>query len=79
MQPPKESKIQPSSEYKHLVASSTEGEGLTMIFHNKPLEAPPFDAVLERDVEVLCLPPTMHLQTGTTDELVLPPAIPGRQ
>jgi hypothetical protein len=32
-----------------------------VIFHNKPLEAPPFDAVLEGDVEVLYLPPTMHL------------------
>jgi hypothetical protein len=44
-----------------------------MIFYNKPLQAPSFDAVLEWDVEVFCLPPTAHLQTRTTHELVLPP------
>jgi hypothetical protein len=77
LQPPKESEIQPSSEYEHLVASQTEGEGLAVIFYNKLLEAPPFDVVLEGDVEVLCLPPTTHLQIGTTDELVLALGHPG--
>ena len=70
---------QSNLEHEHLVVSLTEGEGLAMIFYNKPLQAPSFDAILEWDVKVLCLPPTAHLQTRTTHELVLPPAIPGRQ
>jgi hypothetical protein len=48
-----------------------------MIFHNKPLQAPSFNAILEWDVEVFCFPPTAHLQTCTTHELVLPPSHPG--
>jgi hypothetical protein len=44
-----------------------------MILYNKPLQAPSFDVVLEWDVKTLCLPPTGHLQIGTTHELVLPP------
>jgi hypothetical protein len=44
-----------------------------MILHNRPLQAPSFDAVLEWDVKVLCLPPMALLQTRATDELVLPP------
>jgi hypothetical protein len=47
-----------------------------MIFYNKPLQAPSFDAFLEWDVKVFCLPPTVHLQTRTTHELVLPPGHP---
>jgi hypothetical protein len=47
-----------------------------VVFHNKPLKAPPFNAILERNVEVLCLPPAAHLQTCTTNELVLPPSHP---
>ena len=47
-----------------------------MIFYNEPLQAPSFDAVLEWDVEVLCLPPTAHLQTRTAHELVLSPSHP---
>jgi hypothetical protein len=62
-------------EHEHPAVSLIEGEGLAMIFYNKPLQAPSFDVVLERDVEILCLPPTAHLQTRTTHELVLPPAI----
>jgi hypothetical protein len=50
----------------------TEGERLAMILYNKPFQVPSFDAVLEWDVEVLCLPPTAHLQTRTTHKLVLP-------
>jgi hypothetical protein len=47
-----------------------------MIFYNEPLQAPSFDAILEWDVKVFCLPPTAHLQTRTTHELVLPPGHP---
>jgi hypothetical protein len=53
------------------------GEGLAVVFHNKPLKAPPFNAILERNVKVFCLPPATHLQTCTTNELVLPPSHPG--
>jgi hypothetical protein len=34
-----------------------------VILHDKPFQAPSFDAVLEWDVEVVSLPPTAHLQT----------------
>jgi hypothetical protein len=47
-----------------------------VILYNKPFQAPSFDVVLEWDVEVLCIPPTVHLQTRTTHELVLPPSHP---
>jgi hypothetical protein len=43
-------------------------------FHNKPLKAPPFNVILEGNVEVFCLPPAVHLQTCTTNKLVLPPS-----
>jgi hypothetical protein len=36
-------------------------------------QVPSFDVVFEWDIEVLCLPPMVHLQTRTTHELVLPP------
>jgi hypothetical protein len=44
-----------------------------VILHDKPFQAPSFDAVLEWDVEVLGFPPTAHLQTRTPHELVLSP------
>jgi hypothetical protein len=47
-----------------------------VVFHNEPLKVPPFNAILERNVEVSCLPPATHLQTCTTNELVLPPSHP---
>jgi hypothetical protein len=47
-----------------------------VVFHNEPLKVPPFNAILERNVEVSCLPPAAHLQTCTTNELVLPPSHP---
>jgi hypothetical protein len=34
-----------------------------MILHDEPFQAPPLDAVLEWDVEIVSLPPTAHLQT----------------
>jgi hypothetical protein len=43
-----------------------------VVFHNKPLKTPPFNAVLERNVKIFCLPPAAYLQTCTTHELVLP-------
>jgi hypothetical protein len=46
---------------EHLADSLTEGEGLAMILHNEPLKAPPLDAVLERNVEILCFPPPAKL------------------
>jgi hypothetical protein len=56
---------------EHLAASLTEGEGLVVVLHNEPLKAPPFDAVLERNVEVLCFPPPVKLQTRAANKLVL--------
>jgi hypothetical protein len=29
-----------------------------VVLHNKPLKAPPLDVVLERNVEILCFPPS---------------------
>jgi hypothetical protein len=48
-----------------------------MIFHNEPLQASSFNAILEWDIKVFCFPPTAHLQTRTTHKLVLPPSHPG--
>jgi hypothetical protein len=47
-----------------------------MIFHNEPLQASSFNAILEWDVKIFCFPPTAHLQTRTTHELVLPSSHP---
>jgi hypothetical protein len=47
-----------------------------VVFHNKPLKASPFNAILEGNVEVFCLPPAAHLHTRTANELVLPPSHP---
>jgi hypothetical protein len=44
-----------------------------VVLHNKPLETPPLDAILEGDVKVLYLPPATHLQTRATNELLLSP------
>jgi hypothetical protein len=63
-------------EREHLAISLIEGEIIAMILYNKPFQTPSFDVVLKWDVEVLCLPPTAHLQTRTTHELVLPPGHP---
>jgi hypothetical protein len=49
-----------------------------VVLHDKPLQAPSFDAVLEWDVEVVGLPPTAHLQTRAPTSWCYPPAIPGR-
>jgi hypothetical protein len=48
-----------------------------VVLHNEPLETPPLDAILEGDVEVLCFPPAMKLQTRAANELVLSPSHPG--
>jgi hypothetical protein len=48
-----------------------------VVLHNEPLETPPLDAILEGDVEVLCFPPTMQLQTCAANEPVLSPSHPG--
>jgi hypothetical protein len=45
-----------------------------MVLHNEPLKAPPFDAILEGNVEILFLSPMTKLQTRTTNELVLSPS-----
>jgi hypothetical protein len=47
-----------------------------VVLHDEPLETPPLDAILEGDVEILCFPPATHLQTCTTNELVLSPHHP---
>jgi hypothetical protein len=48
-----------------------------VVLHNEPLEAPPLNAVLEGNVEVLCFPPATKLQARATNELVLSPSHPG--
>jgi hypothetical protein len=46
----------------HLAASLTErGERHAVVLHNEPLKAPPFDVILEGNVEVLCLSPAVKL------------------
>jgi hypothetical protein len=50
-----------------------------MILNDEPFQAPSLDAVLEGDVEVISLPSAAHLQAHAPHQLVLPPAIPGRQ
>jgi hypothetical protein len=47
-----------------------------MIIHDKPFQAPSFDAILEWDVEVVGLPPMAHLQTCAPHKLVLPSGHP---
>jgi hypothetical protein len=47
-----------------------------VVLHNEPFEAPPLDAILEGDVEVLYFPPTTQLQTCAANELVLSPSHP---
>jgi hypothetical protein len=47
-----------------------------VVLHDKPLQAPSFDVVLEWDVEVVGLPPTAHLQTRAPHKLVLPSSHP---
>jgi hypothetical protein len=44
-----------------------------MILNDEPFQAPSLDAILERDIEILCFSPTAHLQTRVAHELVLPP------
>jgi hypothetical protein len=48
-----------------------------VVLHNEPLKAPPLDAVLERNVKVLCFPPLAKLQTCAANKLVLSPSHPG--
>jgi hypothetical protein len=48
-----------------------------VVLHNEPLKAPPLNAVLERNVEALCFPPAMKLQTHAANKLVLSPSHPG--
>jgi hypothetical protein len=43
-----------------------------VVLHDKPFQAPSFDAILEWDVEVVGLPPMAHLQTRAPHKLVLP-------
>jgi hypothetical protein len=54
-----------------------QGEGLAVILHNEPLKAPPLDAALERNVEVLQFPPMTKLQARAANKLVLSPSHPG--
>jgi hypothetical protein len=50
-----------------------------MVLHGKPLEAPSLDTVLQGNVKVFNFPASAQLQAGATDQLMLPPTIPGRQ
>jgi hypothetical protein len=47
-----------------------------MILHDEPFQAPSLDVVLERDVEVIRLPPAAHLQARAPHQLVLPSGHP---
>jgi hypothetical protein len=47
-----------------------------VVLRNKPLKAPTFNAILERNVKIFRPPPATHLQTCTTNELMLPPSHP---
>jgi hypothetical protein len=42
-----------------------------VVFHGKPLEAPSFNVVLQRDVKILNFPASAKFQAGTADKLVL--------
>jgi hypothetical protein len=44
-----------------------------VIIHGEPLEAPPLDTILERNVKVLSLPTPTKFKTGATNHLMLPP------
>jgi hypothetical protein len=48
-----------------------EGEGLVVILHSEPLEAPSLDAILERDINVFHFPPLAKLQTSAINKLML--------
>jgi hypothetical protein len=45
-----------------------------MILHGKPLEAPSLDTVLQWNVKLFSFPTSAKLQTGTSDQLMLPPS-----
>jgi hypothetical protein len=62
--------------YEHLAVFPTGGKRISIIVNYKPLQAPSFNAVFEGYLEILGLPPTAHLQTGTSDQLMLPPGHP---
>ena len=62
---------------EHLGASPIEGERFAVVLHNEPLKAPPLDAVLKRNVKILCFPPSAKLQTCAANKLVLSPNHPG--
>jgi hypothetical protein len=49
-----------------------------MILHGKPLETSSLDTILQWNIKVFSFPASTRLQTGTTDQLMLPPAIPDR-
>jgi hypothetical protein len=63
-------------ECAHLAVFPIEGDGLAVVFHNKPLKAPPLNDVLKRNIKIFRFPFVAHLQTGTTHELVLTPSHP---
>jgi hypothetical protein len=63
--------------YEHLVASPTEGERVAVVFYDEPLKTPPFDIVLERNIDILHFLSPAKLQTSAADELVLSPGHPG--
>jgi hypothetical protein len=47
-----------------------------VVLQNEPLKVPPLNVVLERNVEVLCFPPSAKLQTCAANKLVLSPSHP---
>jgi hypothetical protein len=48
-----------------------------VVLHGKPLEAPSFNAYLERDIEILNLPTSAEFQASTTNKLMLSSSHPG--
>jgi hypothetical protein len=46
-------------------------EGLVVVLHGKPLKAPSFNAILQRDIKIFDFPALTKLQAGTTNKLMM--------
>jgi hypothetical protein len=52
-------------------------EGLVVILHGKPLEAPSLNTVLPQDVKIFNFPASVMFQASTTNKLMLSSSHPG--
>jgi hypothetical protein len=50
-----------------------------MILHGEPFKAPPLDAIIQRNVEILSLPTLTKFKASAANHLMMPPAILGLQ